>query len=210
VVQQLRQELNRIDYLDFACGTGRILAYMEDKVDCAIGIDVSNAMLKLASRRLHSAKLVQVDITSDETNSERQYDLISCFRFVLNAEANLREAAMGQLALRLRGPKARLVLNVHGNLWSYKLISMPYRWIRAVLSGSRPAGYMTNKEVIRLLEQTGLEVEHIFGFGFLSGKILRIVPWSTALWVERKLWDVGLVQAFGVDQVFVCRLRSDP
>ena len=35
----------KIRYLDFACGTGRIIGYMEDLVDTSIGVDISDSML---------------------------------------------------------------------------------------------------------------------------------------------------------------------
>ena len=40
VVAHIRQRKSRIEYLDFACGTGRIISFLEDKVDKATGIDV--------------------------------------------------------------------------------------------------------------------------------------------------------------------------
>ena len=49
-VSRLRETHPRIDYLDFATGTGRILAFLEDKVDTATGIDISESMVERAVR----------------------------------------------------------------------------------------------------------------------------------------------------------------
>ena len=207
IVQQLRQKLDRIDYLDFASGTGRIISFMEDKVDSATGIEISEAMLSRASEVVRSATLVKKDITVNGGELEAQYDLITAFRLLLNAEPDLRRLAMQQLAKRLKGPESRVVVNTHGNLWSYKLVLFPYHWLRAVLSRRKLSGYMTNKEAFSAIRDAGLEVERVFVMGFVSEKFLRVLPRSFCLWLELNLVKVPLLRRFTVNRIFVCRLR---
>lgn len=210
LASELRPRLDRIDYLDFACGTGRIISYMEDKVDTATGIDLSEAMLARSASRVRGAKLLHKDITAEGEEVEARYDLITAFRFLLNAEPDLRKKAMGQLARRLRGPDSRLVVNNHGNPWSYRLLFIPYHWLRAKLNGRRFGGYMTRRRAVSVIEESGFEVERVVAMGFVSGKFLKILPWSLCFWLDLNLAKIPMLRPLGVNQVFVCRLRDRP
>ena len=210
LVRQLRSKLDHIDYLDFACGTGRIISYMEDKVDTATGIDVSEAMLAKSAARVRGATLLNKDITAEGEEVEARYDLITGFRFLLNAEPDLRKRAMRQLALSLKGPESRLVVNTHGNPWSYRLLFIPYHWLNARLNGRKLAGYMTNRTAVSVIEESGLEVERVVAMGFVSGKFLKFLPWSLCLWLELNLARIPVLRPLGVNRVFVCRLLDRP
>ena len=207
MVTRLRRKLDRIDYLDFACGTGRIISFMEDKVDSATGIDVSEAMLSRSSRKVRTATLLNRDITAEGAEIEASYDLITAFRFLLNAEPHLRKQAMRQLAKRLKGPESRLVVNTHGNPWSYRLLFIPYHWLRAILNRRKLTGYMTNRKAKSEIEDAGLEVEGVVAMGFVSGRFLKFLPRPLCLWLELNLVKVPALRPFGVNQIFVCRLR---
>ena len=102
----------QVDYLDFACGTGRILKHLEGRVSSSTGVDLSPSMLKVASDRTSHSQLYQIDITRDPTPNNANYDLITAFRFFPNAEQQLREDAIRQLASLLR-EDGLLVFNNH-------------------------------------------------------------------------------------------------
>lgn len=207
IVKEMRRTKKHIEYLDFACGTGRILSFLEDKVDSATGIDVSQAMLARAAKKVRHAALLCLDITRNGSGIEGRYDLITCFRFLKNAEPDLRSAALQKLALSLKTPDSRLVVNNHGgNPFSYRFLLIPYHWLRALFSGRKLKSYLSNREALAVIHGAGLVVERVIGLGFISGKLLRFIPWSLALWIERRLVGVPLLQGFGMDQIFVCRL----
>jgi SAM-dependent methyltransferase len=208
IVKKIKQKTKRVNYLDFACGTGRIISFVEDKVDSATGIDISGAMLSQAAKRVRKATLLCKDITSDVDDIEGQYDLITTFRFILNAESDLRRVAMRQLAKRLKGPQSRLVVNVHGNPLSYKLLLIPYYWCKATMKGNRLKGYMTKQQAVAVITDAGLVVDQVMGMGFIGGRILKFFPRSMALLIERRLVGIHFFQAFGVNQLFICRLRQ--
>jgi SAM-dependent methyltransferase len=206
IVEDMRKRKKRIDYLDFACGTGRIISFLEDKVDNAIGIDVSQFMLNRAAHKVKRARFLCRDITLADAAVEGQYDLITCFRFLKNAEADLRQAALCQLAKRLRDRDSRLVVNCHGaNPFSFKIVLVPYHWLQALLAGQEHPKYVTNRRLRRIIRNTGLKIEKEIGYGFISGKIYKFLPSSFALWLERKLCGAPLLQPFGANQLFVCR-----
>src|SRR5690606_4357022 len=83
--------------LDFACGTGRILALLEPHVGEAVGVDVSPSMLAVAEQQVRRATLLRCDLTREPALEGRRFDLITAFRFFPNAEPALRHEAMERL-----------------------------------------------------------------------------------------------------------------
>jgi len=190
-------------YLDFACGTGRLLAHLEDSFAEAYGIDVSPAMLARARERVRKANLIEVDLTRSP-GPPVEFDLITAFRFVLNAEPALRRAALSSLAAYLK-PEGRLLLNTHGNPWSFKALVRPMRWVRARLGGTPLENYLSAGDLRGLVAEAGLEVEERWGMGLLPWQVHRVLPRRLSLWFERRLGSLPLVSRLGVNQVLACR-----
>jgi SAM-dependent methyltransferase len=207
MAREIQHTHERIDYLDFACGTGRILSFLEERVDSATGIDISPAMLNRAAQKVRRAMLLCRDITADAADIEGRYDLITCFRFLKNAEPDLRRAALRQLALRLKGPTSRLLVSVHGgNPFSYRAVLVPWHWLRARFRRRKFGDYLSNREARAVIKEAGLIVERAIGYSFISGHIIGFFPSGLALWIERRLLGVPLLQVLGANQLFVCRL----
>lgn len=195
-------------YLDFACGTGRVLAHLETRCSEATGIDISQEMLARAQRRIRRASLRCVDITTEDAAIEASYDLITAFRFFLNAEPELRLAALTALSRRLRNGDSRLVLSVHGNAHSYKALGAPVRLLRR-LGGKPDWGHLTSlREVDRCLDASGLEVCDSSAVGILPPAVLALLPYHLRVRVEQALAKVPGVRRFGVDLLLVCRLKD--
>src|SRR5260221_3366186 len=100
--------------LDFACGTGRLLAYLDDIVPLLVGVDISPDMLAVAAERAPRARLVCGDVTADPGLVTEQFDLLTAFRFLVNAEDELRSDALRWLRTRL-APGGRFIANFHLN-----------------------------------------------------------------------------------------------
>jgi len=122
-------------YLDFACGTGRVLSHLERSFATSVGLDISATMLGVARERVRTARLVEGDPTRDPgVLGGRRFDFISAFRFFLNAQPSLRDAAMGFLASALRDNDSRLLFNVHGNRFSTRAVAFtPIDWSWAMM-----------------------------------------------------------------------------
>jgi SAM-dependent methyltransferase len=191
-------------YLDFACGTGRVLSSLEDLAAQAVGIDVSAAMLERARARCRKATLICADITRTNGSLEGQYDLITSFRFLTNAEPALRSAALRALHARLNDG-GTLLINTHGNPWSYRLVLLPYHWLKDRFAGRPLFGYLSNRETRRLLQDAGFRVEAVIGMGFVPQKLLPVMGARLAGRIESSLADAPGVQRFGLNQLFVCR-----
>ncbi|CAN5726774.1 MAG: class I SAM-dependent methyltransferase [Actinomycetota bacterium] len=196
----------QMDYLDFACGTGRVLSYLEERMRSARGIEISAAMLDIARQKVRHAELLCADITATP-EIEGRYDLITCFRFLLNAEPALRRQAMRGLAARLKDRDSRLLFDNHGNLSSYKAL----RWPGSVLRRGQPVyesagNVLSHSDVMSVLHDAGLEVIARHGYGLLSGKAPQLFGYDRVLELERRLAGAAGLERLGVHQLYVCRL----
>lgn len=104
-------------YLDFACGSGRILSIISPYFRETVAVDVSENMVQTARAKVPIATFHLVDITRQELNIG-QFDLISAFRFFGNAEDSLRRAVLDALRARIKR-NGFLLINNHRNPSSF-------------------------------------------------------------------------------------------
>ncbi|WP_161813867.1 class I SAM-dependent DNA methyltransferase [Steroidobacter agaridevorans] len=190
----------RDSYLDFACGTGRVLAHVEPHFQTAVGLDISETMLAIAKQRVRAAMLVEGDATRDPLLlGGQKFDFITAFRFFLNAQPSLREEAMSFVASALKNDQSRLLFNVHGNRHSTRaLVAAKAHFTREQFAS------MSVRECIDLVERHGLEVVEWYGIGSYDKSLLRLMPLSAWRWAEQA---AALPKRFAVYLYFVCRTR---
>lgn len=190
----------RHSYLDFACGTGRVLSHVERSFEQAVGLDISPTMLTVARERVRTASLVQADATRDpQALQDRQFDFITAFRFFLNAQPALRDAAMDFLASALRDDDSRLLFNVHGNRYSTRaLVAAKAKFTREQFSS------MSLRQSLDLAARHGLEVVEWYGIGSYDKALLRILSPGAWRWAEA---TAALPKRFAVYLYFLCRRR---
>lgn len=202
VVQRLAANGKHVKYLDFACGTGRIISALEDLVTEAIGLDISPQMVNQARKRTSDRVVLKSgDILEQPTIVDRDYDLITAFRFFLNTEPELRPRIMRALAQRLAGTNSRLIFNVHGNAWSTVAFKSLYQQLR----GWGPANRMSYREIRRLVEHAGLEIEMLYGFGLAPHRLYRTPLAPVARWIDRRAGGKGPLRWISHDILVVCR-----
>jgi predicted TPR repeat methyltransferase len=138
--------------LDFACGSGRVVVYLESRARMVVGVDVSKDMIDVARTRVSTATLICGDIATGaradfpEPLHTTKYDLITAFRFFTNAEPDLRRSAMLALAQMLKSADSRLVFTVQAHVPSHKSLSRLGRRAQARLThGAVGAAYMTER-----------------------------------------------------------------
>lgn len=204
-----RARVGEMHYLDFACGTGRILSFVEPYAASATGIDISSSMLELAASKTQ-ARLICCDISVESGGIVDKYDLVTSFRFFSNAERSLRRAVLAELAGFLRDKDSLLVINIHANPWSYRAVMIPYYWLKEKLTGVPMLPYLTRRRMLREIRAVGLEVQSVIGMGFVAGRLVPLLPFRLSLAVERKLAGAPLIQRFGVNQLFLCRNPRRP
>lgn len=168
--------------LDFACGTGRVSEYLISKTDSFMGIDISDTMLSEARRKMPGVEFILGDIVEDRQLLEgRRFDMITAFRFFVNAQPSLRNAVLRRLSGMLMAD-GRLVFNVHHHLGS------PYvrlvRWSER--RHEKTYNTMSLDEVYALLDDVDLRPVEIYGTGLAHIPKIKF-PESLSLPIDRTL-----------------------
>jgi SAM-dependent methyltransferase len=191
----------RFKYLDFACGTGRIISVGERFAGESTGVDISPHMIERAATRVSSSRLIVANILTDPSSIDADYDVITAFRFFLNTEHEMRVAVMASLASRLRTPDSLLVFNIHGNARSTLAVTSMYRRLR----GWGPAWLMSHREVRALVEGSGLEIVDRIGFGLWPRRLYRTRVGGVLRAIDR--WAIARrrLRSVSHDLLYVCR-----
>jgi SAM-dependent methyltransferase len=192
------------DYLDFACGTGRVFYHVRPVAATSCGIDVSTEMLEIALGVDPKAKLLCKDITREDDEVEAKYDVITAFRFILNAEPALRHAALTALRRRLRD-NGILILNNHANLLSHKAAMAPYHSFRRRFSGATVNRYLTHRGVVGTCARAGLRAHRVAGSGLLGGRIADRIGSDRTRHLETWFAQSNLSR-FGSNQIYIATL----
>ncbi|MEN3357484.1 MAG: hypothetical protein V7637_1466 [Mycobacteriales bacterium] len=155
--------------LDYACGTGRVLAVLADRYPLAHGWDSSAAMLRVCQAAVPTARLRLVDLADPTAGRPPpgRFDVITVFRLLLNLEPDRRAVILRALVDRL-ADGGLLVVENHGNRRSLRHLALPLR--------RRPAGFaneLTDRQMRALLADAGLDVLARAGFGWLPERLHR-------------------------------------
>lgn len=197
-------------HLDFACGTARVLAHLEDKVGSSVGVDVSSSMLEVARKNVDQATLIEANIVDGDTSAlpHADFGLITSFRFFLNAEPELRLKAIKAISALL-ADDGRLVINNHLNRKSLR-----GRLLRAFTKARHGDAdrypTLTDAEVVDLLGAAGLEVEttHRYGLWPISPTERTRLPLAAISMFERFAERVGALDPFATYIIYVARPKG--
>jgi len=192
-----------IHLLDFACGTGRITGFLEDRVTTSTGVDVSGSMLAVAKRKLKRTEIIEADITTEDVLQGRKFNLITAFRFFVNAEPALRCAAMQALA-GLLSEDGYFVFNNHQ---SYGSPWIKLRWLRhRQINPQGIFNVMTIGQMRELVECVGLEIVELYPAGFFHPPKIAI-PRAVSSAAENICSRVKFLARFSESPVAVCCRR---
>jgi len=193
-----------IHLLDFACGTGRITGFLEDRVATSTGVDVSGSMLAIARQKLKRTEIIEADITTENVLQGRKFNLITAFRFFVNAEPSLRSATMKAIA-GLLSEDGYFVFNNHqsyGSLW-IKLRYLRHRQIKS----QGIFNVMTVEQMRRLVECVGLEIVELYPVGFFHPPKISVPPVLCNA-IENVCGTLKFLARFSESPVAVCRWRG--
>ena len=198
-------------YLDFACGTGRILELLSTSAASSTGVDLSRSMLQVARDTLTDVEFIEADITRDDRLGRRKFDLVTAFRFFPNAEPQLRRDALSAITLHLK-PEGILVFNNHKNRGSLtrRIVDARGRIGRNRSSGATWG--MSRQEAYELVESAGLKVEREYPIAVLPlGDRHMLRPTGLVEMVEFILTRIGLFASLAKNIIYVCRrVDADP
>lgn len=187
--------------LDFACGTGRITSIIQEHTVSCVGLDISADMLRSARRKYPQIKFVQADIQK-KNPFKKKFDLITAWRFVLNAEDDLRKDILRRLN-KMLDRDGYFIFNVHEN--RHSVIGFQF-FLRALLGEKRIPRTMSIGDVKKLAKETGFEIVEIIPLAHVPGRLDTILmPLKLLDRVERFLSRTGIFRRFAKDLVFVCK-----
>ena len=215
--RRLRSSNPDTRYLDFACGTGRILAVFKDVIRSKVGVDTSPGQLELAREKVPDAELVCGNlVTNPELLGRRQFDLITSFRLLLNLEPENRVPILRALRDHL-APGGHLIVDNHMNRYSvlgllalgaHKLLRVPKKPL--VPAGRRGIiSTMSEREMRRALAAAGMQVREVHRIFVLPGhKSFLLLPRRWLVPLEGLLSRVPLVHRFSKNQIYVCSVNQ--
>ena len=193
-------------YLDFACGTGRILEFLSPYCTSTLGVDVSTSMLDVARRVSAQVDFIEADITKDDQLGGREFDLITVFRFLPNAESELRKAALGALVRHLSSGGI-LVFNNHKNSGSLRSrLGAAKRWAIGDAGRSRDVRTMSDLDARTLVDGSGLRIDRVYHLGVLPlADHMAWLPRGATTLIESGLSRVSFLGPLAQNLIYVCR-----
>lgn len=204
IAQDLAAGHEHMKYLDFACGTGRIIGTLEALSTESVGLDISPQMVEYARGKVSRSDLRCGDILAEPDIVDSDYDLITAFRFFLNTEPEMRSLVMKSFAGHMANDDSRLIFNIHMNRWSiYGLKSLYTR-----LRGWGPRNTMTYPMVRRLVKDAGLEIERWYGFALWPDRLYRGRFGPLLKGLDRTAARIRPLRWISKDMLFICRPRK--
>ena len=165
---------------DFACGTGRVLRVAADVFPTTFGLDISPDMLAVAAANSPTSKLLAIDASAGTLHE--QFDVVSAFRFFLNAEDPLRRAGADAVFRMLR-PGGSLVVNTHTQPWSPLGVTKVMRRVY----GSR-LRTLSARSLCSLLRHAGFTIDSVTYHGLVPRMGEFYPGWYRALhrWIDSR------------------------
>lgn len=195
------------EYLDFGCGTGRIIKFISENYflkEC-YGMDSSKYMIEEAKKRVPNAKFIVKNILKEKY--KKKFDIITTFRLILNLEDELRLKILKELR-ELIYDNGILIINNHNNRYSFiGMVSyVLHKYFGYSIKGRKKTkektikNTLTEKEMKNLLKEAGFKVIWIYRFAFLPMMILpERIQYNLELFISKTP-----LRYFSKDQIYVC------
>lgn len=203
IIQQYIPSSCRLTYLDFACGTGRVLSYMEKRFQHAFGIDVSPHMTDLAKQKTKGAKIIVGDVTKNPSLLPGPFDAITAFRFFLNVEGTLRPQILMELKKRMHA-RSILILNNHGSQWSLR--SLTIRLKRKLERDD--VSEIHRRQFEAMLRRCGFDIVERFGVAILTPWLCNMLGPRITRLIEQAGYRTKLARWLGSNQIYAVRITN--
>jgi len=210
-----RHSKNDTKILDFACGTGRILQFLDSKSKHVTGVDLSSEMLKVARNVLPEMEIIQADITKNNVlKNHPKFDVITAFRFFMNAQESLRKEVF-QALFPLLKDDGIFIFNNHTNTLSLsflfrKVILSTKNLFRSPENRFYNINSLSNRSMEKLINQAGFEVLETYHRGVLplpnektSFDVRKIEK------IERWFSSKSFFRLFSVNVMYICKKQKD-
>ena len=214
IFYRLRSSDPETAYLDYACGTGRIITLFGGLIRTKVGVDTSAGQLAIARQKAPDAEFLEGNVVTDpDLLGSRRFNLITAFRLLLNLEPQNRAPILRALADRLT-QDGYLVVDNHMNrysvlglaaLFANKVLRMPKKPVfppgrRGIIST------MSQSEMQKVLTDAGLEAVEVHRIFVLPGhNRLQLLPTRWLVPVETLFSRVPGLNRLAKNQIYVCR-----
>jgi SAM-dependent methyltransferase len=205
-------------YLDYACGTGRIVAVFKDLIRSKVGVDTSSGQLAMAQQKVPDAEFIEGNAVTDPALlGGRRFDMITSFRLLLNLEPENRGPIL-QALRELLTDNGYLIVDNHMNrysvlgvtaLFAHRVLGVPKKPL--VPPGRRGIiSTLSEVEMRQELAHAGLEVVEIHRLFVLPGHgRLQLLPTRWLVPFEAFLSRIPGLRLISKNQIYVCR-RTQP
>jgi SAM-dependent methyltransferase len=210
IIERHRQRRQKpIRLLDFACGTGRILEVLENRLAESTGVDISDSMLAVARKHLSRSRLLHMDITRSGGLDGEIFDVISAFRFFPNAEPDLRRETMAQLA-QLLEQDGILIANNHLRCGGSKLRLRTWLARLGVKQVQRKLHCMSDCEMLQLASANGLELheQHFTAVMPIFKESRPLLTRFLLRWIEENVVDRAPITPYANSTIYVFGRRQ--
>lgn len=196
----LKFDFSAYEYLDFACGTGRIISTINSF--SKTGIDISSSMIEVCKEKVNNAKLIVGDFR-DEKCLKSEFDLITAFRFLPNAEHQLRNEAFSFFKENLKD-NGLLIFNNHRSFWSFSYVFFRIFGLKLFKEG------MTHKEVCNLTDKYGFKIINCYSLGVIPQTEKKsILPFFLTKIIENlNLSLFSKLHLLGYNNIYVCTTKG--
>jgi SAM-dependent methyltransferase len=205
-------------YLDYACGTGRIIAVFKDLIRTKVGVDTSAGQLAIAQKKVPDAEFIEGNVVTEPALlGGRRFDMITSFRLLLNLEPENRGPILRALG-NLLTDHGYLIVDNHMNrysvlgltaLFAHRVLGVPKKPL--VPPGKRGIiSTMSESEIRGELAAAGLAVIEVHRLFVLPGHgKLQLLPTRWLVPFEAFLSRIPGLRQISKNQIYVCR-RTQP
>ncbi len=206
ILKNFFQNKKQIRYLDFACGTGRIIHFLEENMFESIGVDVSQSMIDIALKNVKKSKILKVDITQKRIFENNYFDFITAFRFFLNANSDLRTESLEMIS-KLLNKDGFFVFNIHLNKTSifYKIARLIYK----IKNLDSEIVALSVNEVKEMVEKRGLHIVIVYYYGLIPilNENTKIPIWLIDP-IEKVFSRIPYFRNLSSHLIFVCTAKK--
>ncbi len=193
------------NYLDFACGTGRICEVMEEYVEQSVGMDVSSEMVSRAVKKCSKTNFVIEDFLDKQNIFDIKFDIITAFRFFLNAEKKMKYDAFKFLKEQLKDD-GLLILNIHGNKYSARHISFIMKDV--MTRGKHCLNEVSVKDIEDLCEKNNMRIKELYSVRFLPNSVEMLLPQKMFEGIEAWIAKRNVLKRNAINIIFVIEHKN--
>jgi len=164
-------------------------------------------MLQIARQKILNSELIFGDLTRENILRNRRFNLITAFRFFLNAQPSLRKEAMQTLAKHITDD-GLLVFNNH--MQRSSIMHLILRVWSLLRYGRDNKRYLSLEQIRSLVGGAGFRIVKIFHWGLLPATDNHM-PLPSSLLVRLENWASRrrLLRPLAQNTIIVCAKNSE-